>query len=124
MSELSDVIRSSLEGIKELNDVNNVIGNAIHTPSGVSIIPVAKITMGFIGGGADYGQKRLAGSQSFGGGSGTGISITPIAFLTIDKLGGVNLLPISKDSTGPEKFLSLLEQAPDIINRFKSSSES
>ena len=121
MSELSDIIKSSLEGIKELNDVNSIIGDTINTPSGVSIIPVSKITVGFIGGGADYGQKKLTSSQNFGGGSGTGISITPMAFLTIDKSGAVNLISITKDSTGTDRVISLLEQTPDILRRFKGS---
>lgn len=121
MSELGDIIKSSLEGIKELNDVNSIIGDTINTPSGVSIIPVSKITVGFIGGGADYGQKKLTSSQNFGGGSGTGISITPMAFLTIDKSGAVNLISITKDSTGTDRVISLLEQTPDILRRFKGS---
>lgn len=121
MSELGDIIKSSLEGIKELNDVNSIIGDTITTPSGVSIIPVSKITVGFIGGGADYGQKKLTSSQNFGGGSGTGISITPLAFLTIDKSGSVNLISITKDSTGTDRVISLLEQTPDILRRFKGS---
>ena len=121
MSELEDIIKSSLEGIKELNDVNSIIGDTINTPSGVSIIPVSKITVGFIGGGADYGQKKLTSSQNFGGGSGTGISITPMAFLTIDKSGAVNLISITKDSTGTDRVISLLEQTPDILRRFKGS---
>ena len=121
MSELGDIIKSSLEGIKELNDVNSIIGDTITTPSGVSIIPVSKITVGFIGGGADYGQKKLTSSQNFGGGSGTGISITPMAFLTIDKSGAVNLISITKDPTGTDRVISLLEQTPDILRRFKGS---
>lgn len=121
MSELGDIIKSSLEGIKELNDVNSIIGDTITTPSGVSIIPVSKITVGFIGGGADYGQKKLTSSQNFGGGSGTGISITPMAFLTIDKSGSVNLISITKDPTGTDRVISLLEQTPDILRRFKGS---
>lgn len=121
MSELGDIIKSSLEGIKELNDVNSIIGDTINTPSGVSIIPVSKITVGFIGGGADYGQKKLTSSQNFGGGSGTGISITPMAFLTIDKSGSVNLISITKDPTGTDRVISLLEQTPDILRRFKGS---
>lgn len=121
MSELGDIIKSSLEGIKELNDVNSIIGDTITTPSGVSIIPVSKITVGFIGGGADYGQKKLTSSQNFGGGSGTGISITPLAFLTIDKSGAVNLISITKDPTGTDRVISLLEQTPDILRRFRSS---
>lgn len=121
MSELNDIIKESLEGLRELGDVNSTIGDIITTPSGVTIIPVSKISIGFIGGGADYGQKKLTGAQSFGGGSGSGISITPLAFLTIDQNSCVNLISIPKESTGIERVVSLIQQSPDIINRFKSA---
>ena len=121
MSELNDIIKESLEGLRELGDVNSAIGDIITTPSGVTIIPVSKISVGFIGGGADYGQKKLTGAQSFGGGSGSGISITPLAFLTIDQNSSVNLISIPKESTGIERIVSLIQQSPDIINRFKST---
>ena len=121
MSELNDIIKESLEGLRELGDVNSTIGDIITTPSGVTIIPVSKISIGFIGGGADYGQKKLTGAQSFGGGSGSGISITPLAFLTIDQNSSVNLISIPKESTGIERVVSLIQQSPDIINRFKST---
>ena len=121
MSELNDIIRASLEGINDLIDVNSTIGDIITTPSGMTIIPVSKITVGFIGGGADYGQKKLTSAQNFGGGSGSGISITPLAFLTIDQNSTINLIPIQKDSSGTDRIVSLMQQAPDIIHRFKNS---
>ena len=121
MSELNDIIRASLEGINDLIDVNSTIGDIITTPSGITIIPVSKITVGFIGGGADYGQKKLTSAQNFGGGSGSGISITPLAFLTIDQNSTINLISIQKDSSGADRIVSLMQQAPDIIHRFKNS---
>ena len=121
MSELNDIIKSSLEGIKELGDVNGTVGDIITTPSGVTIIPVSKITIGFVGGGADYGQKKLTSAQNFGGGSGSGISITPLAFLTIDKNSSVNLIPIQNESSGVDRLISLLKQSPDLISNFKKS---
>ena len=121
MSELNDIIKSSLEGIKELGDVNGTVGDIITTPSGVTIIPVSKITIGFVGGGADYGQKKLTSAQNFGGGSGSGISITPLAFLTIDNNSSVNLIPIQNESSGVDRLISLLKQSPDLISNFKNS---
>ena len=121
MSELNDIIKSSLEGIKELGDVNGTVGDIITTPSGVTIIPVSKITIGFVGGGADYGQKKLTSAQNFGGGSGSGISITPLAFLTIDNNSSVNLIPIQNESSGVDRLISLLKQSPDLISNFKKS---
>jgi len=70
-NKMSDIIRSSLEGVKSFTDMQTVIGNAIHTPSGVTVIPVSKVSVGFAGGGVDFGIKKLVGAQNFGSGSGS-----------------------------------------------------
>jgi uncharacterized spore protein YtfJ len=79
---MSEIIKSSLNGIKDFTDMENAIGTPIQTPSGVTVIPVSRVSVGFATGGLDYGAKKLVGNQNFGGGGGTGVSITPIAFLT------------------------------------------
>ena len=93
-NKMSDIIRSSLEGVKGFTDMQTVIGSAINTPSGVTVIPVSKVSVGFAGGGVDFGIKKLVGAQNFGSGSGSGVSITPIAFLTVNKNADVKLIPI------------------------------
>ena len=82
-TKMSDIIRASLDGIRDLTDMETAIGDAITTPSGVTVIPVSKVTMGIATGGIDYATKKLTSPQNFGGGGGTGMSITPIAFLTV-----------------------------------------
>ena len=79
------------------------------------------MTVGFIGGGVDYGQKKLAQNQNFGGGSGAAVSITPIALLAIKDDSTVNLIPIEKDKNGSDKIFSVLERTPEIIGKIKSS---
>ena len=88
MSEnrMSDIIRASMDSIKSFTDMETAIGNAITTPSGVTVIPVSKVTMGIATGGIDYGDKKQAGGQNFGGGGGTGLSITPTAFPNLKAL--------------------------------------
>ena len=120
MSDMSEIIKASLESIKDFIDADSVVGNHINTPAGVTIIPISKLTVGFIGGGADYGQKKLTHTQNFGGGSGAGVSITPIAFLTVTKDATVNLIPISNGKRNPDKFLSFIERSPEIIEKVKS----
>ena len=120
-NRVSEIIKSSLDGIKSFTEMENVIGAAINTPSGVTVIPVSKITLGFAGGGVDFGAKKIGGNQNFGSGSGTGISITPIAFLTIDKNAKIDLIYINPGiDTGIDKITSLIEHAPDILERIKS----
>jgi len=121
MSEMNEIIKESLDGIKAFADTDAIIGKSIRTDSGVSIIPISKLTIGFIGGGVDYGQKKLSQNQNFGGGSGAGVSITPIAFLTVKDDSTVNLIPIEKEKNGSDKIFSVLERSPEIIGKIKNS---
>ena len=119
---MSEIIRSSLNGIKDFTDMENAIGTPIQTPSGVTVIPVSKVSVGFATGGLDYGAKKLVGNQNFGGGGGTGVSITPIAFLTVNKNAEVNLIPISNTSNGGiDNAFSLIERTPEIIQKIKET---
>ena len=120
MSDMSEIIKASLEGIKGLADAQTVIGKIISTPSGVTVIPISKISVGFIGGGADYGQKKLTHAQNFGGGSGAGVSITPIAFLTITPNGDVEVLSVNEKKNLSDKLMSIIDRSPEIIDKIKS----
>jgi sporulation protein YtfJ len=120
MSDMSEIIKTTLEGIDSFTDVNSVVGSVIKTPDGMTVIPISKITVGFLGGGADYGQKKLSQTQNFGGGSGAGISISPVAFLTVSPDSSVNLIPLNNDSkAGVDRVSSILERSPEIIERIK-----
>ena len=118
-NKMSEMIKTSLEGIREFADMDTVIGNVIHTPSGVSVIPVSKVNIGYASGGLDFGGKKLTPTQNFGGGGGTGISITPVAFLTVNSHGDVNLIPVSSEPSGLERIASVIEHSPEIIERLK-----
>lgn len=120
-NKMSDIIRASMDGIKSFTDMETAIGNAITTPNGVTVIPVSKVSMGIATGGIDYGDKKDAPSQNFGGGGGTGLSITPVAFLTIGRDAEVNLLHINNGSTEVDRIASLVEHSPEIIEKIKSA---
>ncbi len=118
---MSEIIRASLEGIRSLADMDTVVGNAINTPSGVTVIPVSKVSMGIATGGVDYGTRSSHSAQNFGGGGGTGLSITPVAFLTVGKDAEVNLIHVSAGATDVEKIVNLIEKSPEIIEKIKGS---
>ena len=118
---MSDIIKASLDGIKSFTEMESVIGNAINTPSGVTVIPISKISLGFAGGGLDYGGKKITAAQNFGGGSGTGVSITPVAFLTVGRDAEVNLVPINTRESDIGRAIDLIERAPEIIERIKNA---
>ena len=120
MSDMSEIIKASLEGIKSFADAQTIVGKLITTPSGVTVIPISKLSVGFIGAGADYGQKKLTHAQNFGGGSGAGVSITPIAFLTIAPDGSIDVLNVNEKKSIADKLVSLVDRSPEIIDKIKS----
>ena len=119
---MSDVIKASLDGIRNFCDVDTVFGKAITTPSGVTVIPISKISLGFASGGVDIPPEKRLISPGFGTGSGTGVSITPIGFLTVSESSEINLLEIGKGaSSGLAKTLSVIEDSPELIKKIKKA---
>lgn len=120
MSDISEIIKASLESIKFLANTDTVIGAPISTSAGITVIPISKLTVGFIGGSLDYGAKKLTHAQNFGGGSGTGVSVTPIAILTVDSDAKVNIISVNEKKQIADKFISFIERSPEIIDKLKS----
>ena len=120
-NKMSDIIKASMDSIKSFTDMDTAIGNAITTPSGVTVIPVSKVTMGIATGGIDYGDKRSSASQNFGGGGGTGLSITPIAFLIVGRDADVNIFHIENATGEMDRVISLIERSPEIIEKIKQA---
>lgn len=120
-NKMSDIIKASMDGIKSFTDMETVIGNAITTPSGVTVIPVSKVAMGIATGGIDYGNKKERHEQNFGGGGGTGLAITPVAFLTVGRDAEINLIHInSSGANDVERITNLIENSPAIIEKIRS----
>ena len=119
-NKMSDIIKASLDGVRSFTDTDTVVGRVINTPSGVTVIPISKVSVGFAGGGLDFGGKKLTAAQNFGGGSGTGISITPIAILTVGREAEVNLIPLGEATSDIERITSLIDKSPEIIEKIKN----
>lgn len=119
-NKMSEMIKSSLDGVRNITDSDMSIGNAIYTPSGVTLIPISKISIGIATGGVDYNTKRNQNAQNFGGGGTTGVSVTPIAFLTVDKNSKIDLISLAeKKDSDISKFTTLFERSPEIIEKIK-----
>lgn len=117
---IKDLINASLNGIKGITDSDTVIGQPIHTPSGVTVIPVSKVAFGFACGGFNSRDKRGEYQSPLGSGSGSGVSITPIAFLTVSTTQDVNLVYITdKSNSNVDKVTSVIEKSPDILRKIK-----
>ncbi len=120
-NKMSEIIRTSLEGIHGFSNNQTIIGEAINTPGGVTVIPVSKVSIGLATGGIDYGAKKINNPQSFGGGGGTGISITPLAFLTVSPDAEVKLIPVAPANDNIAKIADLIEHAPEIVEKIKGA---
>lgn len=112
---ISDMMTSTMSKIRDMVDVNTVVGSPITTPSGVTIIPVSKVSIGYGGGGSDFAPKGAAGADvPFGGGAGAGIKITPMAFLVI-RGENVRMLPVAEPaSTSVDRLIELL---PELLEK-------
>lgn len=107
-SKINDIIKVSLEKIKDIVGAETIIGSPIETAGGTTIIPVSKVAVGFASGGLDYDADKqdkdkkpsLLASASFSGGGGTGISVSPIGFLVVGKDGRVELLTVDNPNAG------------------------
>ena len=108
-TDLIGMMSASMTKIKEMVDVNTVVGAPIYTPDGNTIIPISKCSFGFAVGGSEHGQ-----SKNFGGGSGAGVSVSPIGFLVISSQ-NVSLLPINPPaSTALDRAI---EMAPGMFDK-------
>jgi sporulation protein YtfJ len=114
---INEVTSNIMEKLTEMTDVNTVIGDAITTPSGVVIIPISKVSVGFGVGGGEYNMNTAVSSQPdakipFGGGGGAALTINPIAFLTVSGE-NVKILTVDRDESTIDKALSMLPELVD-----------
>ena len=116
---LPDMMGSSLSKLKDMVDVNTIIGDPIQTPEGVLIIPVSKVKVGYAGGGSDFAPKGYPASKdnAFGGGSGAAVTITPVAFLVV-KGDSVRLMPVAEPASNSVE--RLIEMLPELIDQISS----
>ena len=120
---IPNMMGSSMEKIKEMVDVNTVIGDPIHVNDGVTIIPVSKVKVGYAGGGSEFAAKNYPTNKNnpFGGGCGAGVTITPMAFLVI-KGDSVRMMPVAAPAnTTADRVVELVPDVLDKISNFVDS---
>ncbi len=130
---IQGLMTTAMESLKEMIDVNTIIGDPVETPDGSVILTVSKVGFGFAAGGSEFklegsqGQGKGEGqsqssSHPFGGGSGGGVSITPIAFLIVNSH-GVKMLHLDESTHLYEKILEVAPQAIDKIQQMFSKKD-
>lgn len=116
---VENLMRSTMENLRDMIDVNTVIGDAVETKDGNYIIPISKVTFGFASGGSEFGMKNKVtndqdGKHPFGGGSGAGVTVKPVAFLVV-KDDAVRLLPVDQENT----YDRIVDSVPSILDTLK-----
>ncbi len=111
-TNLEILVKTAIEKIRDMVDTETIIGKPITTPNGTTIIPVSKVSVGFGSGGSDIPTKQA--KDLFGGGAGGGVSIQPIAFITIMPDGNVKLLQMTINASKENAALALI---PDIVDK-------
>lgn len=111
---IGNLMNTTMEKIKEMIDVNTIIGEPITSPDGTLIIPVSKVSYGFASGGSDLPTKK-ENKDCFGGGSGAGVTIQPVAFLTVYQ-GDVRLISVDSEEGTADKLVNMI---PDVLKKVK-----
>lgn len=111
---IQDILSTSMEKLRDLVDVNTIIGTPININDNTTIIPISKVSFGFGSGGSDFPSNNS--KEVFGGGSGGGVSIQPLAFIVVAN-GDVKLLQIAQSNNTADKVVNLV---PDLIDKISS----
>lgn len=116
---IGDLMETTMEKIRQMVDVNTIVGQPIVTADGITLIPVSKVSFGFASGGSDFQTKQqpAGADNAFGGGSGAGVKITPVSFIII-KNGDVRILHITPPSDSTIE--RLIDNAPEIVDKISS----
>lgn len=119
---IEGLMKTAMESIKEMVDVNTVVGDPVETPDGTVIIPISRVACGFAAGGGEFeigGDHKEGEGESqmpaFGGGSGAGVSVKPIGFLVVGN-GQVRLLPVDGNAVVDR----LIDIAPQVLSQIQS----
>lgn len=115
---LHDLMGVTMDKIRELAASNTIIGDPITTPEGTTILPVSKVTFGVASGGSDFSGK--SDKDHFGGGSGAGVTVAPVAFLVI-KNGNVRTIQLSGDNATLDRAITMLPELVDKLSELLKS---
>jgi len=114
--KIESLVDVSLDKIRSLIDVNCVIGSAISMPDGSSIIPISKVSVGFVSGGGEYNDlnaKRNSADFPMAGGTGGGFTVSPIGFFVLEN-NKFKLIRADKSTA----YLGLIKNATDVVKKF------
>ncbi|WP_416151497.1 GerW family sporulation protein [Salipaludibacillus sp. HK11] len=124
---IQGLMKTAMENLKEMVDVNTIVGDPVETPDGSVILPISKVGFGFAAGGSefviDHAKDESEEKHPFGGGSGGGVSITPVAFLVVTNY-GVKMIHLDQQAHLYEKLMEFTPQVVDKIQQMMQSTSS
>jgi len=116
---IQGLMQTTMENLKQMVDVNTIIGDPVETPDGSVILPISRVGFGFAAGGSEfeYSNTQTASiNHPFGGGSGGGVSITPVAFLVVGKQ-GIRSIPLENTT---HLYDRILDSVPQLIEKMQN----
>ncbi|OYD09761.1 GerW family sporulation protein [Paludifilum halophilum] len=131
---IQGLMTTAMENIKEMVDVNTIIGEPVESPDGSVILPISRVGFGFAAGGSEFSGQKDSGSERdrcgskddeeggkmpFGGGSGAGVSVTPVGFLVVSEK-GIRMLNVEGSQNLYDRILDL---APGLIEKLQKMAE-
>jgi len=115
---IGELMQSTMENVRNILKVDTVVGDPIYTPDGITLVPISKISVGFGGGGVEFGNKKEGEQRPYGGGNATGVKIEPIGFLII-KDGVVRMLNVTPPAnTTVDRIIEMVPQVMDRVDAF------
>ena len=119
---IQGLMNVTMDKIRQMADSNTIIGKPIKTDDGTTILPVSRISFGFASAGPDFDGKNAANKELFGGGSGAGVNIQPVAFLVV-KDGCVRTIQLSDGSNTIDRALTMLPELVDKVSALLKKEE-
>ncbi|HEX7064794.1 MAG TPA: GerW family sporulation protein [Bacillales bacterium] len=126
---IQGLMKTAMENLQKMTDVNTIVGDPVEAPDGTVILTVSKVGFGFAAGGSEFSGNHNGSSEEggeplpFGGGSGGGVSITPIAFLIVAS-DGIQMIHLDNTTHLYEKLLNLAPQAAEKIQQMVGNGSS
>ena len=119
---IQGLMNVTMDKIRQMADSNTIIGKPIKTDDGTTILPVSRISFGFASAGTDFDGKNAANKDLFGGGSGAGVNIQPVAFLVV-KDGCVRTIQLADGSNTIDRALTMLPELVDKVSALLKKEE-
>ena len=121
-SSINDLISSAMDKIKTIVDSSTIVGDSIVAPDGTTIIPISKVSVGFVVGGGEYADlssRRVANHFPMSGGSSGGMSVSPVGFLIIREMGDVEFVNVENKSL----YQTVLNMVNSLLSKIEKSAK-